>query len=495
MSFYPYLKEALKCIEVIGETVNLKRHGNSYIGLCPFHNDRHPSLSISEKKNIWKCFVCNNGGDAVKFIALSNNIERFEALKLACEKYGLVNNEELNKYINSNKNENYKVNEVMKKTMNFAIDYANKLLLKEIKDKQYSESDVDKALDYLKSRGITKELINKYQIGFIPWNGIFQNWNNYDYQNDELKFYESGLIDEKNKDVFKNRIIFPLKNFNDEAVGIIGRDITNQSEAKYLISKNSAIFNKSECYFGNFENSTEPTYITEGTFDAISVAKYLNKENSISFLGTQISEEQTKFLKYEKQVNNVVIIPDNDNAGYKAIDDLSKILFKNKMSVFIAKTNFKKYKDINEIVSKEIDNIKDFEKDFNKKTDSYNSWKIKEYKDYLINKNEGEALYLIQKLRIAKWIIQRINDWSFDPLTINEDLKLLEEVSEIPQNHLEKEIKALNNKTVFERWKAYNDDLIFENETLKAQLAEKQLHEKKENLKKTYYQKAVAMKF
>lgn len=495
MSFYPYLKEALKCIEVIGETVNLKRHGNSYIGLCPFHNDRHPSLSISEKKNIWKCFVCNNGGDAVKFIALSNNIERYEALKLACEKYGLFDNEELNKYIKSNKNENYKANETMKKTMSFAIDYANKLLLKQLKDNKYSDNDIDKALDYLKSRGITEELINKYQIGFIPWNGLFQNWNNYDYEIDELKFYSIGLIDENNKDVFKNRIIFPLKNFKNETVGIIGRDITNKSEAKYLISKNSSIFDKSESYFGNIKNSNEPVYISEGTFDAISVEKYLNKENSISFLGTQISEEQIKFLKYEKQINSVVLIPDNDNAGYKAIDDLSKLLFKNKMSVFVSKINFKNYKDVNEIVSREIGKIKDYEKTFDKNTDSYNSWKAKEYKDYLINKNEGEDLFPIQKIKIAKLILQKINDWSFDPITINSDLKLLEKISEIPQKNLEKEIKALKNKTVFERWKTYNDDLIFENETLKAQLAELEANENKENLKKTYNPKPIIMKF
>lgn len=278
-------------------------------------------------------------------------------------------------------------------------------------------------------------------------------------------------------------------------MGIIGRDITNKSEAKYLISKNSSIFNKSESYFGNIKNPNEPAYITEGTFDAISVEKYLNKENSISFLGTQISEEQIKFLKYEKQINNIVLIPDNDNAGYKAIDDLAKLLFKNKMSVFVSKINFKNYKDVNEVISKEIGNIKDYEKMFDKNANSYNSWKIKEYKNYLINKNEGEDLYPIQKIRIAKWILQKINDWSFDPITINSDLKLLEKISEIPQINLEKEIKALKNKTVFERWKTYNDDLIFENETLKAQLAEIKADENKENLKKTYNPKPIIMKF
>lgn len=457
MGFYNYLQKNLNVVEVIGNETKLFKEGGNYKCLCPFHNDRHPSLFVSQKKNIWKCFSCNLGGDSIKFIELFKKLNRIDALDYLQRKYSL-DNDELKKYIGKNIDYEFEKKEHLKTVIHSVVSIANSNIANLKNNDEFFE-EKKKVINYLKLRGIDEEIIKKYQIGYNNKNGLFSfhlaDWNANELISDCIKV---GITNSNRQDIFNGRIIFPIKNFKNQTVGIIGRNIDND-EPKYLISKNSDIFEKSKSFFGQIQNPNQPLYICEGVFDQITLSEQFNKNNCVSFLGTNISEEQIKFIKYDKNIDAVVIVPDNDEAGLNAVDINAKKLLKNGLSVYVAQ--FENGKDINEAVTKEIGNDKLVEL----KEIPYNSWKLKQ-EIFKFEKNENE-LSNAEKTALLKNAIQRINDWAYDGYTISDDIKELSKFKGIEEKMIIKQIRALSENSNYQKWHNFNQKLLFENQALK----------------------------
>lgn len=456
-SFYKYLQKNLNVVQVIGNETKLNKEGNNYKCLCPFHHDRHPSLFVSEKKNIWKCFSCGVGGDSIKFIELFKKLNRIDALDYLQRKYSLEDNE-LKKYIGKNIDYEFEQKERLKTVIHSVVSIANSNI-KNLRNGDQFFEEKREVINYLKNRGINEEMIKKYAIGYSNQNGLFSfHLSGADANELISDCIKIGITNTKRQDIFNGRIIFPIKNFKNQTVGIIGRNIDNE-EPKYLISKNSNIFEKSKSFFGEIQNLNQPLYICEGPFDQITLSEKFNKNNCVSFLGTNISEEQIKFIKFDQNINTVIIVPDNDKAGLNAVDVNAEKFLKNGLSVYVAQ--FENGKDINEAVTKDIENSNKIKL----KEVSYNAWKLKQEISTL-EKNENE-LSNAEKNTLFKNAVQRINNWAYDGYTIADDIKELSKFTGIEEKMISKQIKALNENSNYQKWHNFNQKLLFENQALK----------------------------
>lgn len=299
-------------LDVVSPYVKLKKSGNSYIGLCPFHSEKTPSFSVSEQKNIYHCFGCGEGGTAINFIMKMENVSFTEALENLAERANVVlpktNNFdfEKNQAIKDTKETIYKMNED-----------AAKFFYEQLKT-----PDGKAAVDYIKKRELSRECVRHYWIGFAPnsWDKLFNHLKEIGYiESDILK---AGLIsqNENNKfyDKFRNRLMFPIFNINNRIIGFGGR-VLDDSKPKYLNSPETLVFNKSKNLFSlNIAKASRKNEVilVEGYMDVIALAKS-GFTNAVATLGTALTSDQARILK--KYFKEVVLCYDSDEAGQNAI--------------------------------------------------------------------------------------------------------------------------------------------------------------------------------
>jgi len=212
------IKSSNNIIDVIGERINLEKKGKNYFGICPFHDDHSPSMSVSEEKQIYKCFSCGAYGNVITFIEEFEGLNYPEALKFLADRAGIKINGKIN--INKKNIEYKKYYDINSVVCTF---YKNNLL----------STDGIEAMKYLTNRGITKEAINAFDIGLATNNKInkllCKKFNEEDLiKIDILKNINGNVID-----TFTNRIIFSKKDDNSNIVGFSGRIYTNRLDAKY----------------------------------------------------------------------------------------------------------------------------------------------------------------------------------------------------------------------------------------------------------------------
>ena len=306
------IKDRLDIVEVVSQYVVLKKSGANYWGLCPFHNDTKPSMSVSPSKGIYKCFSCGAGGDALNFLVKIQNREYKDVIVELAEKYGI---ELPKKFKPSNENKNKK--KEMISACKKAADFYN-LQLK-------SASDSAKAVSALKKRDITDEIIKQFNLGWAP--------DKYDTLYNELKkefkdeiLEEAGLILKSNKggwiDRFRNRIIIPIRNENGEYVAFGARAVDEGQNPKYLNSSDSYIYNKSKLLFGldtaaDAIKEQDGVVIMEGYFDVISAQSH-GVKNAVASCGTALTPEHVKLLSRYTKSRKIYLSFDTDNAGINA---------------------------------------------------------------------------------------------------------------------------------------------------------------------------------
>jgi DNA primase len=320
--FYEEIKKQLDIVDVISEYLSLKREGSNYKAVCPFHPDRNPSLYVSPSKQIWKCFGCGKGGDVIKFVAEYENLTYFEAsLKLA-EKYGI----DIDIDLSSVKNEREKYTYALKKVCNF---YKKQLI------------ENKKVRDYLlKERKLSVLSINSFELGYSPNDDSLIKFAKKEEIFEtllELKHIKKGI--QGYRDIFQNRLIFPIKNLKGEVIAFAGRVIENNSKvAKYINSPNTEIFKKENTLFGLYEakdhiKEKKQVFIVEGYFDTIRFHEKGIK-NTVACMGTHLSSSQIKFLK-KLGVEKFFLIFDGDEAGKNALIKNAKILFKKGINPYL----------------------------------------------------------------------------------------------------------------------------------------------------------------
>lgn len=308
------VKESNDIVDIISESVALKRAGRSFIGLCPFHNEKTPSFSVSQDKQIYKCFGCGEAGNVITFVMKNKNMTFVEAVKYLAEKANIEIQEDNNKGKRNANEILYKVN------VEAARYYFNNLRNNKM------------AVQYFANRGIENRTIRKFGLGYAKegWRNLINFLKNKGYT--ELDLLNAGLIiPGKNNsyyDRFRNRVIFPVFDYRGRVIGF-GARVLDDSKPKYLNSPETNIFKKGTNLYGlNFaikDNKERTIIIVEGYMDCISLHQH-GITNVVASLGTALTIEQAKLLK--KYADKIIVSYDSDLAGQSATIRGLKILKK-----------------------------------------------------------------------------------------------------------------------------------------------------------------------
>lgn len=302
------IKEKADIVQIIGQYVALEKQGSSYIGLCPFHNDNHPSMSVSPTKKIFKCFSCNASGNVVSFVERYKNIPFIEALREVGETVG-IKVESTKTEIEQNKNKKYYT------LMNDASSFYRFYLRNTEEGKE--------ALAYLAGRHLSDEIIQHFEIGLSgsDQDDLFQAMTEKGHL--ALDMVDCGLIRLKDKyfDVFRKRIMFPLHDLRGNVVGFSGRKyLLNHDEAKYVNSNENVIFKKSQILYHYHEanqdiKKNDHVFLFEGFLDVIAAYR-AGINHSVASMGTALTIEQIRAMK--RLTSHVTICYDGDDPGIEA---------------------------------------------------------------------------------------------------------------------------------------------------------------------------------
>jgi len=311
--FIDELKENVDIVDLISDYLELKKTGNRYKGLCPFHSEKTPSFFVNPDNNFYHCFGCGAGGDSINFVMEIENLTFIESVKMLAERSGM----ELPDMTNQQR-QVYKEREKLFSLNKLAARFYNYLL---------TETNMgEKALKYLNDRGFTKKDINKFNLGYAAdeWQLLLNFLKKKNFSLHLIK--KAGLISEgKNNsyyDKFRNRVMFPIFNNRGEVIAFGGRILESEDNygPKYLNSPETKIFSKKKNLYGlhlakDSIRKANSCIIMEGYTDVIQAHKN-GFENSIASLGTAFTEEQAKLIK--RYAENAYIAYDADTAGNKA---------------------------------------------------------------------------------------------------------------------------------------------------------------------------------
>ena len=309
------IKERLDIVEVISEQVVLKKRGNNFWGLCPFHKDKNPSFCVTPHLGIYKCFSCGEAGDALKFIMKTRNMEFKDLIVELADKFGL----ELPKTHKSDGTSAKEIKEQMLAATMVAAEFYHDLLLRE------KDANATVALKYLTKRGIGTDIIKKFHIGVAPkaYSALYDELRK-DFSNDILE--KAGLILKSDKggyiDRFRNRVIIPIQNENGEYVAFGARALEADQQPKYLNSSDSLIYNKSRLLYGLYTakdviRKEDSVVLMEGYFDVISSQAH-GIENCVASCGTSLTADHVKLLSRYTKSRRIYLSFDTDSAGQKA---------------------------------------------------------------------------------------------------------------------------------------------------------------------------------
>ena len=300
--------------EVVQDFVNLKKRGVNYLGLCPFHNEKTPSFTVSPSKGIYKCFGCGKGGNAVNFIMEHEHLGYPEALKYLAKKYHI---EVVEKELTAEEIQQQNERDSLLVVTKFANTY--------FQDKLHNNTDGRAiGLSYFKERGFREEIIKKFELGYsLDARDAFTiAAKEKGYKIDFLEKTGLTIVNEHGKfDRFRGRVIFPIHGLSGNVIGFGGRILKKDAKtAKYLNSPESDIYHKSRVLYGMYFAKKSITqldkcYLVEGYTDVISMHQS-GIENVVASSGTSLTVEQIRLIK--RFTPNVTIIYDGDAAGIKA---------------------------------------------------------------------------------------------------------------------------------------------------------------------------------
>ena len=311
--FIDRLRSESDIVSILSDYVPLKKKGKNYWGCCPFHHENTPSFSVTPDKGFFYCFGCQSGGNVFNFLMKIENISFFDAVKVLAQKMNIpLPEKEKSSRELARERENsklYRVNEM-------AREFFYACLTKTVYGK--------KAREYLNSRGVTDDVIERFKIGFAPpaWDKLVNAFLERGVEQEVL--LKAGLIVERNSgdgvyDRFRSRVIFPISDARGRVVGFGGR-VIDDSQPKYLNSPETSVFNKRYILFGfdaaqKFIKESGQAIVVEGYMDAIT-AHAFGIRNVVASLGTAFSPEQAKLLL--RNAKDIFFAYDSDAAGQNA---------------------------------------------------------------------------------------------------------------------------------------------------------------------------------
>jgi DNA primase len=300
-------------VEIVGNFVKLKKRGANYLGLCPFHNEKSPSFTVTPSKEIYKCFGCGASGNAIKFLMEHEKYSYVEALRWLAQKYDVpVEETEVSPEVRQQQqmaDSLYIIN-------NFAREYFSDILFN-------SDEGQNVGLSYFEERGFTQETIRKFQLGYSlnVWDAFTKAALAKGYNLEYLQ--KTGLVTMRDQpgDNYRGRVIFPIHNQSGKVLGFGARILVKNDRApKYINSPENEIYIKNRVLYGTYFarhsiDKLNECLLVEGYTDVISLHQ-AGIENVVASSGTSLTQHQLRLIK--KYTNNLTILFDGDNAGVKA---------------------------------------------------------------------------------------------------------------------------------------------------------------------------------
>lgn len=309
------IMDAAQIVDVVSEFVTLRRRGVNYVGLCPFHNEKTPSFSVSPSKGVCKCFSCGKGGNVVHFIMEHEQLNYYEALKWLAKKYGIEVKE---RELSDEEKQAQSIRESLFLINDFANGYFQSIL--------HNHPDGQAiGMSYFRQRGFRDDIIRKFQLGFSTESrdALYQEAKKKGFNTDYL--VKTGLCytrdDGQLRDRFWGRVMFPVHTLSGKVVAFGGRVLkTDGKVAKYVNSPESEIYHKSRELYGIYFAKQaivkqDKCFLVEGYTDVISMHQ-AGVENVVASSGTSLTSGQIRMI--HRFTNNITVLYDGDMAGIKA---------------------------------------------------------------------------------------------------------------------------------------------------------------------------------
>lgn len=299
-------------VEIIGETVRLRPQGKSFVGLCPFHADKHPSMNVNPHMGIFKCFSCGKGGNVITYMMEYYKLPFIEAVKQLATRAGILLPEEHEQPDSDLQNK--------METLRAVMIEAQYLYAEMLKNREASQ-----AQKYINARGFSQQTVQQFSLGFSPdsWKFLYESFIKKGYKEETLE--EAGLIIRKDDgavyDRFRNRLMFPIHDVSGRTIGFGARQLTNEKgQAKYINSPETALYSKSRVLYGLYQaknaiRNHDAAIMTEGYADTITLHQF-GFTHTIASSGTALTREQLQLLS--RFTKNVFIAYDGDSAGQTA---------------------------------------------------------------------------------------------------------------------------------------------------------------------------------
>lgn len=327
-------------VDVVGRVVHLTKKGSNYFGLCPFHNEKSPSFSVSPSKRMFYCFGCNAGGDVISFVMRTKNSTYVEAIRELAEASGVrLPEREMSEREKREAGEKKRVLDIYKAA---AVFYCKKL---------YDPEEGLQARKYLENRKLTAETAKKFGLGFTgrDQSGLYKHLRELGYDDAIIKKSSLVVFDEKRgpSDRFWNRVMFPIMDINNKVIAFGGR-VMGDAKPKYINSNETIIYEKNRHLYGlNYARSSHSKrlLLCEGYVDVISLHQ-AGFDYAVASLGTALTENQARLIG--RHVEEVVITYDSDGAGVQAAQRAIPIL--KKFGLHVSILSMAPYKDPDEFI-------------------------------------------------------------------------------------------------------------------------------------------------
>ena len=350
-----YIFDNIDIVSLVSEYVKLEKRGQNYLGLCPFHNEKTPSFTVSPEKKIAHCFGCGKGGNIFQFVSLIENITYNQAIAKLGTRLGLDIES------NDNKEASYDLNnelDIMYYGHRLLADYYNYILL--------NTKEAEDSLKYLLERGVSEDVIKHFNLGYAPRdNNIALNFFNSNKINLDL-MVEAGLLGKNDNgdyyDVFKDRVMFPIKNNQNQVVAFSGRTMSSdKSVPKYYNTHETKIFEKRTVLYNysdarSFIAKENEVILCEGYMDVIK-AHQNGMKNAVALMGTNI--DNNKLKEVLSLVKKITLSLDNDEAGSKAQIEIGNRIIQTTDNVY--KLKFSGAKDLDEFLTEKNTKNPDFD--------------------------------------------------------------------------------------------------------------------------------------
>lgn len=303
------IKNRITVSDVVSQYVRLDRKGDRYWGLCPFHQEKTPSFTVVDEKGFFKCFGCGKGGSMFDFIMEIEHVDFPQAVEILAKKAGV----ELRVESDAEKQKRSE-----EKVLEEIYDRITGSFLHLLNNSPLAEN----ARDYLDSRNVSKDIREKFSLGFAPDNKYWLYNFLIEKGYSDILLEKSGLFSKnyEHMSLFRNRIMFPIKTWKGKCVAFSGRDLSGESKAKYINTPETSIYSKRHLIFGFYESLNEirksnEVILCEGNFDVLALHQ-AGFENAVAPLGTSFTKEQVSLIK--RYCNKVYVLFDSDSAGINA---------------------------------------------------------------------------------------------------------------------------------------------------------------------------------